>query len=260
MSILALITGASSGIGKALAFEHAKTGGDLIISGRSTTKLQQIKEELEVRFTISVTVLPKDLSIQGAAEELYDDIHEKGLKVDYLINNAGFGDYGLFHESEWEKQEEMINLNIIALTHLTRLFLPEMVKRQQGKIMQVASTAAFQPGPLMAVYYATKHYVLAFSEAIANEVAKNGVTVTTLCPGATLSGFSEAAAMEDSRLFKNKQLPSSEQVAKYGYRAMLEGKTVAIHGWKNALMATGVRFAPRKAVTKFVKKFQGRAD
>jgi len=150
----------------------------------------------------------------------------------------------------------MIDLNMKSLTHLTKLFLPEMVKRRSGRIMNVASTAAFQPGPLMAIYYATKHYVLAFSEAIANEVKDYGVTVTALCPGPTESGFQSAAAMEDSKLVNNIKMPSSADVAHYGYRAMMRGKTVAIHGKANSMMAKTVGFLPRNMVTGFVRKLQ----
>jgi len=150
----------------------------------------------------------------------------------------------------------MINLNITALTHFTRLFLPDMIKQWSGKIMNVASTASFQPGPTMSVYFATKAYVLSFSEAVNNEVREKGITVTALCPGSTESGFQAAAGLEESKLIKGRNLPSSKQVAEYGYRAMMKGKTVAIHGLMNAIMATSVRFIPRALVVKTARKIQ----
>jgi len=153
----------------------------------------------------------------------------------------------------------MINLNITTLTQFTKLYLQDMVKHRSGKIMNVASTAAFQPGPIMAVYFATKAYVLSFSEAVNNEVSDKGVTVTTLCPGATESGFQAAAAMEESNLVKGRKLPTSKEVAEYGYAAMLKGKTVGIHGLMNWILANSVRFTPRSLVVKITRKIQGKA-
>jgi short-subunit dehydrogenase len=176
-----------------------------------------------------------------------------------LINNAGFGDFGMFAETEWNKELQMINLNITTLTQFTKLYLQDMVKRRSGKIMNVASTAAFQSGPTMAVYYATKSYVLHFSEAVDNEVRDKGVTVTTLCPGPTESGFQAAAAMEESNLVKGKKLPTAKEVAEYGYLSMMKGKTVAIHGMMNWIMANSVRFTPRALVVKLTRKIQDKA-
>lgn len=176
-----------------------------------------------------------------------------------MINNAGFGDFGMFVETDWNKELQMINLNITTLTQFTKLYLQDMVKRGSGKIMNVASTAAFQSGPTMAVYYATKAYVLSFSEAVDNEVSDKGITVTTLCPGATESGFQAVAAMEESNLVKGKKLPTSKEVAEYGYKAMMKGKTVAIHGFMNWIMANSVRFTPRALVVKITRKIQDKA-
>jgi short-subunit dehydrogenase len=150
----------------------------------------------------------------------------------------------------------MINLNITALAHFTRLFLTDMISRRSGKILNVASTASFQPGPTMSVYFATKAFVLSFSEAVNNEVKEFGITVTALCPGATLSGFQAAAAMEGSKLLDRKNIPSSREVAEYGYRAMMQGRAVAIHGFRNTLLANSVRFAPRSLVVKMARKIQ----
>jgi short-subunit dehydrogenase len=259
METTALITGASSGIGLELARIHASAHGNLILVARNLAKLSQLKNEFEKEFKIKVEVIGMDLSKPGAAEELFAKVNALGLNVDLLINNAGFGDFTLFHEADWKKTEEMLNVNILALTRLTHLVLPGMIKRKSGRIMNLASTAAFQPGPLMAVYYASKAYVLHFSEAIANELKGTGVTVTALCPGATESGFQSAAAMEESALVKGKKLPTSKAVAEYGYKAMMKGKAVAIHGFGNALLANAVRFFPRALVVKMTRMVQDKA-
>jgi uncharacterized protein len=255
----ALITGASNGIGLELAKIHASKGGDLVLVARNKSKLDELKAELESNFKIKVYIIGKDLSAQNAAQEVYDETKVQSIQVDYLINNAGFGDFGMFVETAWDKELQMINLNITTLTQFTKLYLQDMVARKSGKIMNVASTAAFQSGPTMAVYYATKAYVLSFSEAVDNEVSDKGVTVTTLCPGATESGFQAAAAMEESALVKGKKLPTAAEVAEYGYAAMMKGKTVAIHGLMNYIMANSVRFTPRAIVVKLTRKLQDKA-
>jgi len=255
----ALITGASNGIGLELAKVHASKGDNLVLVARNKNKLDELKLELEKQFKISVYTIGKDLSAANAAQEVYDETVQQKIQIDYLINNAGFGDFGMFYETDWNKELQMINLNITTLTHFTKLYLKEMVKRRSGKIMNVASTAAFQSGPTMAMYYATKAYVLSFSEAINNEVSDKGVTVTTLCPGATESGFQVAAAMEESKLVKGKKLPSSKEVAEYGYKAMMKGKTIAIHGFMNAVMANSVRFTPRSLVVKITRSMQNKS-
>lgn len=252
----ALITGASDGIGLEMAKIHAAKGGDLVLVARSSDKLAQLKKELETAHKITVHVIGKDLSTDNAAQEVYDELKTAGITVDYLINNAGFGDFGFFTEGNWEKQNRMIQLNITTLTQFTRLFLPDMITRRSGKILNVASTASFQAGPLMAVYYATKAFVLHFSEAVNNEIAGTGVTITALCPGATASGFQKAAGMEESKLVKGKKLPTAADVAVFGYRAMLNGKTVAIPGFLNKLMVFGVRFLPRNLVVKVARSVQ----
>jgi len=256
MSKTALITGSSNGIGFELAKIHAEKGDNLVLVARNKSKLDELKREFEQQHKVLVYTIGKDLSLPGAAREVYDELKQQNISVDYLINNAGFGDFGLFADSDWNKQEKMINLNITALTHFTRLFLPDMIKQGSGKIMNVASTASFQPGPTMSVYFATKAYVLSFSEAVNNEVREKGITVTALCPGSTESGFQAAAGLEESKLIKGRNLPSSKQVAEYGYRAMMKGKTVAIHGLMNAIMATSVRFIPRALVVKTARKIQ----
>jgi short-subunit dehydrogenase len=255
----ALITGASNGIGLELAKIHASKGGNLVLVARNKSKLDELKKELENQYKVSVYIIGKDLSVFNSAQEVYDETNKQNIKIDYLINNAGFGDYGMFLDLDWNKELQMINLNITTLTQFTKLYLQDMVKHRSGKIMNVASTAAFQPGPIMAVYFATKAYVLSFSEAVNNEVSDKGVTVTTLCPGATESGFQAAAAMEESNLVKGRKLPTSKEVAEYGYAAMLKGKTVAIHGLMNWILANSVRFTPRSLVVKITRKIQGKA-
>jgi uncharacterized protein len=256
----ALITGASSGIGLALAKIHASKNDDLILVARNKRKLDELKLELEKKFSVKIFAIEKDLSQPNAASELYVQTQALNLKVDYLINNAGFGDFGMFVETDWEKEAQMIQVNMTTLTELTKHYLKDMVKQRKGRIMNVASTAAFQSGPTMAVYYATKAYVLHFSEALDNEVREFGVTVTALCPGATESGFQAVAAMEESTLVKGKKLPTAEQVAAYGYKNMMQGKTIAIHGVMNYIMANAVRFMPRSWVVKATRKVQDKAS
>lgn len=251
----ALITGASSGIGLELARILATDHHDVVLVARNLDKLNELKQELEGKHGIKAMVIPADLSIPRISDEIYYDLANKGIQVDILINNAGFGDYGAFANAEWKKQANMLQVNIVALTHLTKLFLRGMVERGHGRIMNVASTAAFQPGPLMAVYYATKAYVLHFSEAIANELQGTGVTVTALCPGPTRTEFQSTATMGDSRLFKIFNVPSAESVARFGYQAMMKGKTVAIYGVFNYLLSLSVRFTPRSLVTWFSRQF-----
>jgi len=259
MKNTALITGASGGIGLELAKVHASKGGDLVLVARNKSKLEELKVKLEKQFSISVYTIGKDLSVNNSALEVYNETTSRNIQIDYLINNAGFGDFGMFTETDWSKELQMIILNITTLTQFTKLYLTDMVKRGSGRIMNVASTAAFQSGPTMAVYYATKAYVLSFSEAVNNEVSDKGVSITTLCPGATESGFQAAAAMEESALVKGKKLPTSKEVAEYGYAAMLKEKTVAIHGFMNYVMANSVRLFPRQMIVKVTRKMQEKA-
>ncbi|MBI3233458.1 MAG: SDR family oxidoreductase [Bacteroidetes bacterium] len=256
MTNTALITGASNGIGLELAKVHAQHGDNLVLVARNLSKLNELKTEIEKQYKVEVYVIGKDLAKHNSAQEVYDEIKTKNIEIDYLINNAGFGDFGMFTETDWNKEEQMIDLNIKTLTQFTKLFVKDMAKRKSGKIMNVASTAAFQSGPTMAVYYATKAYVLSFSEALSNEVSDKGVTVTILCPGATESGFQAAAEMQESKLVKGRKLPSSKEVAIYGYNAMMKGKVIAIHGLMNAIMANAVRFIPRAWVVKVTRMIQ----
>lgn len=245
----ALITGASGGLGAELARIHASKGDNLVLVARGKEKLNTLKNELEKQYAISVHVIVRDLSEQSAPQEVFSELQTQRIRIDYLINNAGFGDFGLFAECDWKKQEQMINLNVMVLTHFTRLFLPEMIKHKFGKVLNIASTAAFQPGPTMSVYFASKAFVLSFSEAIANELKGTGITITTLCPGATETGFKSAASLDSSNLFKGSRIANPKEVAEFGYRAMMKGKTVAVHGFVNLLISQSVRFIPRNIVT-----------
>ncbi len=202
MKRVALITGASSGIGKEFAHIHAEKGGDMIIVARRADKLETLKQELEEKYKVQVMAIAKDLTASEVPKEIYDEVSKAGIQVDYLLNNAGFGGHGKFHERAWEQDLAMINLNIIALTALTRFFLPGMVERNQGKILNVSSTASFMPGPLHAVYFATKAYVTFFSNAIAEELLDTNVTVTALLPGATETDFAQTSGMENTDLLK----------------------------------------------------------
>jgi short-subunit dehydrogenase len=249
----ALITGASSGIGKALATEFAKDGYDLVLAARSVAKMQALAEELQMRFSIKVTVIGADLETNDGAARLHADIRARNITICALANNAGYGTFGEFKDSALVPELAMMQLNMNTVVVLTKLFMPDLVATK-GKVLNTASTAAFQPGPYMAVYYATKAFVLSFSEAIGAELAPHGVTVTALCPGPTASGFQDKADMGSSGLVKGKRLPTSEDVAAKGYRAMQRGQRVYIPGAMNWIMAQSVRFTPRNMVTALVKQ------
>jgi short-subunit dehydrogenase len=256
MKNTALITGASSGIGKELAKIHAAKGGDLVIIARSEDKLKSLKSEIENQYGVDVMIIAKDLEKAEAPKEIFDEVTDEGVKVEYLINNAGFGGRGKFHEREWEKDLAMINLNITALTALTRFFLPGMVERNSGKILNVSSTASYMPGPLQAVYYATKAYVTFFSNAIAEELYDTKITVTALLPGATETGFASAADLEKTELFK--KTASAYQVALDGYNGMIAGKLDVVSGLTGGqkMMMAMLPILPKKMLLKQVREMQ----
>ena len=245
----ALITGASGGIGYELAKLFAKEHYNLVLVARNGPRLAQVADELQRQFGITVRPVALDLTAPSAPQSLFDELQREVVCVDILINNAGYGKLGEFAEVPLEESLGQIHLNVTALTHLTRLFLGPMLQRRSGRIMNVASTAGFQPGPLMAVYYATKAYVISFSEALANEVAGKGVTVTCLCPGATETGFAGRAGNDQSRLFKQLRPMGAKTVARAGYRGLFKGKTLVIPGVRNWLVMQSLRFSPRKTVT-----------
>ncbi len=253
-SRLALITGASAGIGMELARVFAREGHPLVLTARREDRLEQLARELEGAHGIDVRVVAADLTEAEAPVRLFEQL--SGEAVDVLVNNAGFGASGRFHELDRRRQLDMIQLNVAALTDLTHLFLGPMVTRGRGSILNVASTAAFQPGPLMAVYYASKTYVLSLSEALAEELSGTGVSVTALCPGPTKSEFQATAEIEETRMAQ--MLMDAEPVAEAGYRGMASGKRIVIPGLLNKLTAQSHRIGPRNVVTKVVKRINQR--
>jgi short-subunit dehydrogenase len=247
----ALITGATSGLGYEFVKLFANDGYNLVLVARNEEKLEEIKKTFS---NIEVTVITKDLSIYGAAKEVFKEVEKKGIDIDVLVNNAGFGLMGKFDELDIQKQMEMIQLNITTLTELTYYFLPRL-KEKRGRILNIASTAAFQPGPLMAVYFATKAFVLSFSEALVEELKDSNVTVTTLCPGATKTNFGNVANVEGSKMFSRAM--ESDQVARKGYQALMRGKRVIVTGGLNKAGAFGTKFMPRSVTAKIAKYVTG---
>jgi hypothetical protein len=243
---LALVTGASSGIGADLARELARDGHDLVLSARRIEAMAALAREL-AGLDATATVVAADLAQPGAAARLVDDLAARGLMIDVLINNAGLGANGPFAESDPARNAEMLQVNVVALTELTRLLLPGMIARRRGRVLLVSSTAGFQPGPRMAVYCATKAYVLNLGEAVAWELRGTGVTVTTLCPGATATGFSQVAGAGETNLFRSRLMPvmSSAEVARKGYQALKAGRRVVITGLPNKIVALAGRLSPR---------------
>jgi short-subunit dehydrogenase len=242
--MIALVTGASSGIGQAMLPLFGADRHDLILVARRAELLAQQKADLERRHGVRVWSISLDLAAPGAPAELFRRTRDLGLDVDVLVNNAGFGMYGLFHEQSRTRQREMIDLNIGALTELTHLYLEPMRLRGRGKILHTSSTAAFQPGPRLAVYYATKAYVLSFSEALSCELAGSGVTVTALCPGPTRSEFNDVASYQMPLVLASSMM-TSDAVARVGYRALMKGKRLAVAGVTNRLAAITSQLAPR---------------
>jgi short-subunit dehydrogenase len=252
----ALVTGGSRGIGLALAKVIARHKYDVILVARSSDALEAAAGAIEGQYGVRAIVIPADLSRRDAPRELFESLRNQSLDIEILINNAGFGLGGEFLETDLDREMDMIEVNIAALTQLTKLFGSAMVKRRHGRIMNVASTAAFQPGPLMSVYYATKAYVLSFSQAIAEELRNTGVTVTALCPGATATDFANTAEISNTRLFRTLGVADPEPIAEYGYRAMMRGERVAIPRWRDKLMVQAERLAPRRLVTILSRKTQ----
>jgi len=245
----ALITGASGGLGYEFAKLFARDHYNLVLVARSGDKLNKLADDLQKQHGVSVKAVALDLGAPPSPQFLFDQLKREGIAIEILVNNAGYGNFGEFSKMPIADALGQINLNITALTVLTRLFVPAMVERHSGKIMNVASTAGFQPGPLMAVYYATKAYVISFTEAIANELKASGISATCFCPGATETGFAARAGNDKTRLFQKFAPMDAKTVAADGYRGLMKGKTLVISGTKNWLVAESVRFAPRKAVT-----------
>lgn len=254
MKNVALITGASSGIGEALATEHAKNSGDLILVARRKDKLDEIKERLEKQFGITAMVYEADLTNRDSIREMYDYLQNENIVVEYLINNAGFGGYGMFYERKWSTDQAMIDLNVYALTYITHLFLKKMIDRNKGRILNVASTAAFMPGPLQATYFATKAYVKSLSYALTEELKGTGVRVTTLCPGPTRTEFEIRSNMRGTKLFAKAQ--TAEYVARLGYRAMLKGQRKVITDRQQAFLIKLIPFVPMSIILNITRKLQ----
>lgn len=252
----ALITGASTGIGKELAKIHASKGGNLIIIARSESKLNELKKELEQQYKINVLVIAKDLSDVNAPQEIYDEVKKQGIKIEYLINNAGFGALGKFQNVDLARQISMINLNITALTALTHLFLPDFIQQNSGKILNTSSTASLMPGPLQAVYFATKAYVTSFSNALSEELHHTNITVTNLMPGATESEFGAISGMDKTDMFK--ETATAYSVALDGYNGMIKGKIDVISGLKpmQKLLIAMIPFMPKKMILKQIRQMQ----
>jgi short-subunit dehydrogenase len=248
-----LVTGASSGIGLELARCFAAEGCRLILLARRGAALQTLAHELRDAHRIEAEVLLADLSLPGVPRDILSRLQTNGTHVDVLVNNAGMATHGLFVHTSLERQLEMVQVNVPSLMHLTRLLLPGMVERGRGAILNVASTAAFQPGPIMTVYYATKAFVLSFSEGLAEELVGSGVTVTALCPGPTLTPFPEVSQVPASRFFQRTAM-SARAVANYGHHAFRRGRVIAIPGFPTRLVALLIRWAPRKLVRKVTKR------
>jgi len=251
-----LITGASSGIGRELARLHAEKGRDLIIVARREDELQELKKGLESRCKVEVMVIAKDLTVANACQEIFNEISAAGIQVDYLFNNAGFGGRGNFWEQELGPQTSMIDLNVQAVVELTHLFLPGMIERGKGKVLHTSSTAGFMPGPLQAVYFATKAFVNSFSKAVASELEGTGVSMTALCPGAVKTEFAENAGFGDNEgMFASGRTP--RYTAEKGYEAMEAGKLEVIteFGLK-VMIKAGLPFTPVRVGMEQVKKMQ----
>jgi short-subunit dehydrogenase len=255
---LALVTGASGGIGLETARLLAARRHDLVLVARRAAELERLGADLTAAHGVTVTSLATDLGVPGAADALADQLDARALAVDVLVNNAGVGQFGPFVEADAAQQAGMVELNVVALTTLTRRLVPAMVRRGQGRLLNVASTAAFFPGPLMAVYYATKAYVLSLSEALAEELRGTGVTVTALCPGPTLTGFQAQAGLEDSQFFKAAATVSVEEVARQGVDGLFAGTGVVVPGAMNKLMVASRRLAPPGLTARLVKLAQSR--
>jgi short-subunit dehydrogenase len=247
----ALVTGASAGLGAEFAKLCAADGYDVVLAARSPERLAELAAGLAKTYGVQARPLVADLASPAAPSEIFDQV--SGSPVDILINNAGFGVRGPFAETDWARESSLMQVNMVALAHLTKLFLPDMLRRRSGRILNLASTAAFVPGPFMALYYASKAFVLSFSEALATEVQGTGVTVTVLSPGPTRTEFAQAAGITDSNLFHGSTMGAAE-VARIGYRAMMAGKSSVIAGARNRWMIRGTRLVPRSFVAAQTRK------
>lgn len=248
-----LITGASSGIGKALAREFAKNGHNLLVVARNFNKLQILKAELEEKYDIIVELFVADLSNEEECNKLFAFTQRRELQIDILVNNAGFGDNNAYLDASWERQKNMVELNILAVMHLTHYYGNKMKERHFGKILNLSSVAAFSAGPNMSIYYASKGFVLSFSEALYEEVKEFGVTVTALCPGPTATGFEKNAGMQQSKMFTAFGAETAEEVARCGYQGLIKGKAVVYHGKVTCIFNIITRITTRNFSRKLAK-------
>lgn len=258
MAETALVTGASGGIGEELARLLAAGGANLVLVARSHDKLAALARDLSAAHRVQARALACDLSAPDATDRIVAELRALGIAVDILVNNAGFATYGLFVETPADEEARLLQVNIVALTNLTKRLLPGMVERRHGRVLNVASTAGFQPGPLMAVYYASKAYVLSLSEALANETEGTGVSVTCLCPGPTKTGFQDRARMRESKLFTTLAVMNAADVARAGYDGMMAGRAIVIPGLSNKLAVQVLRVSPRAMATRVVRRLQER--
>lgn len=254
-----LLTGITSGIGKALAHQFAKNGYDLIGVARNQDKLKEVSGEFKEKYGIEVLTIQKDLANDGAAQEVYDEVKKTGRTVNILVNDAGVGQWGKFVDVPMEKYSELIHLNIVALTHLSSLYMKEMVSRNEGKVLNLGSIGGFQPGPLMSVYNATKSYIVSFSEALATELEEmeSKVTVTCLCPGPTDTNFFSRADMENTMVVENKEMTMQppEKVAEGAYEALMDGERIFIPGGMNKVTTFIRRVIPKSTQSKLQLKY-----
>lgn len=250
-----LVTGASGGIGYELAKIFAANGFDLVLVARQKDKLEKLAAEFRSQ-GVSARVLAKDLSRPASPKEIFEEISNASVSIDILVNNAGVGVYGNFADTDLNRELELLQLNMVSLTHLTKLFLPGMIRRRSGKILNVASTAAFQPGPLMAVYFASKAYVLSFSEAVRNELKGTGVTLSLLCPGPTESDFQQVAGIDRQiKLFKLSMM-NAQSVAQTAYEGLMKNKGLIVPGFVNKVGIFSLRLSPRPLTTAIVRYLQ----
>lgn len=257
---IALVTGASMGLGAEFARLLASEGYDLVLTARSGDKLTALKKEVEGLHGVRAHVVVQDLADPKAPIAIYDDVRAAGLEIDVLVNNAGFGMYGLFYQSDLQTELDMIQVDITALVHLTKLFVRDMVARKRGRVVNVASTAGFQAGPLQSVYYASKAFVLSFTEAIANELHGTGVTATALCPGPTPTEFQKRANVGRVRGLRLMMRVNPDVVVRAGYRGMLKGQPVVVPGTLNNVIILLLRLFPRRMVTAVVRRIQTASD
>jgi len=247
-----LITGAANGLGCAFAHKFFRAGSNLVLIDKDAGNLGKVKNEILTQGDIKIHTIQKDLSVEGSAAEIYEEVKNLGISIEILINNAGFGIVGFFHEIPAEKQLGLVRLSVVTTTQLTRLFLPDMLKSGNGKIMLVSSLAAFQPAPVMSVYAASKVYLLYLGEALANELKNTGVTVTVFCPGMIDTNFQKVTGNKKPRIQWN--ILKLEEAASWGYKSLMKGKIVSIPGFASEIMAQLHRFFPRRLAAALVRK------